>query len=56
MGRRISIQVSKGDVTRVAAEVVAVKYAEGLVGSALAVASALGKTEEELAAVLANAL
>lgn len=54
MGRRISIQVSKGDVTRVAAEVVAVKYAEGLVGSALAVASALGKTEEELAPGLSS--
>jgi len=54
MGRRISIRVSQSDVTRVAAEVVAVKYAEGLVGSALAVASALGKTEEELAPELSS--
>jgi hypothetical protein len=54
MGRSVKLDLRVGDVANVEADVVAVKYAEGLFGSALALARALGKTEEDLGEVLAS--
>ncbi|MGD2215508.1 MAG: TIR domain-containing protein [Gemmatimonadales bacterium] len=54
MGRSVKFDVSVGDVTSFEADVVAVKYAEGLFGAAETLAAALGKTEEDLEGSLAS--
>ena len=46
--RSVSISVECGDITRFAADVIALKYARGLFGAAQGVASALGKTEADI--------
>ena len=48
MGNTIKVDVQAGDVTSFAANVVAVKYAGGLFGTALDLAKALGKTQEDI--------
>jgi hypothetical protein len=54
MGSSVELDLKAGDVAGVEADVVAVKYAEGLFGSALALAGPLGKTQEELGQALTS--
>ncbi len=52
MAREIHFSIQQGDVTQIEADVLALKYAEGLFGASQTVAKALGETEKTMKAML----
>jgi hypothetical protein len=52
MAREIHFSIQQGDVTQFEADVIALKYAEGLFGASQTVAKAIGENEETIKAIL----